>query len=179
MIVVNFLACTYTVHCKCLRVCMNTYTCCAVSWWPHTAVLSLSHLWSAVQHALQKFDEADKSVNINKGAASAPAPHASTAQPQQLDQTAPGDPQHPSSSQPDVTQQQQQQPGHQVELHAGREVSRLVLRTVFFDEATLVAAGQPAPRSGKALAAVLAHIQQHTLPPCTQVGLVTQVLCEV
>jgi hypothetical protein len=142
----------------------------------------MSPLLPACCLTAQKFDEADKSVNINKGAASSPAPRTPAAQPQQLDPS-PSDHQQSSSSQPDVTQQQtqqqvqqqeQQQQGRELALNEGREVSRLVLRTVFFDEATLMAAGRPAPRSDKALAAVSAHIQQQALPPCTQVCLVNQ-----
>ena len=48
-------------------------------------------------------------------------------------------------------------------------MSRIVLRTVFFDKATLLVTGQPAPRSGKVLAAVAQHIQQQRLVPCSQV----------
>lgn len=79
-------------------------------------------------------------------------------------------PQEPNSStqqQQDIIQQQQQQTDMQQD--EGRQVSRLVLRTVFFDEATLLLTGRPAPRSDTVLAAVAAHIQQHKLPPCRQV----------
>jgi hypothetical protein len=108
-------------------------------------------------HLLQAFDEADKSVNISKPAPSAAATEAQ--QPQQQN----GNQQQQQGS---IIQQQQQQ----VEMFEGRQVSRLVIRTVFFDEATLMATGQPALRSGKALAALEAHIQQHQLKPCRQVG---------
>ena len=81
----------------------------------------------------------------------------------------------------DPTQCQQQQAQHQqlhqqlqqqqaVPQYEGRQVSRLVLRTVFFDEATLLVAGQPAPRSDRVLAAVAQHMQQHQLQPVRQVS---------
>lgn len=108
--------------------------------------------------ALQGFDEADKSVTINKPP---PAAGSGTADQQHSQQDG-------NQQQQDIiTQQQQRQ--EQVPMYEGREVSRLVIRTVFFDEATLMATGQPAPRSGKALAAVAAHIQQHQLKRCRQV----------
>jgi hypothetical protein len=53
--------------------------------------------------------------------------------------------------------------------YEGRQVSRIVQRTVFFDKATLLVTVQPAPRSGKVLAAVAQHIQQQRLVPCSQV----------
>jgi hypothetical protein len=109
-------------------------------------------------HLLQAYAEADKSSNINK-----PADAATAAQQAQLQTSIE---QQQPQQEGSIIQQQQQQ----VEMYAGRQVSRLVLRTVFFDEATLMATGQPAPRSAKALAALAAHIQQYQLKPCRQVG---------
>jgi hypothetical protein len=100
----------------------------------------------------QKVVEADKPGDLSKPAATPAASSDSTAaiQQQQL-----------------LQQQLQQQQA--VPQYEGRQVSRIVLRTVFFDEATLLVTGQPAPRSGKVLAAVAQHIQQQRLVPCSQV----------
>jgi hypothetical protein len=99
----------------------------------------------------QNVAEADKSVDLSTPAAPA-APADSTA---------------PAQQQQQLQHQLQQQIA--VPQYEGRQVSRIVLRTVFFDEATLLVTGQPAPRSGKVLEAVAQHIQQQQLVPCSQV----------
>lgn len=70
-------------------------------------------------------------------------------------------------------QEQAHDQQHELQEHAGREVSRIVLRTVFFDEATLLVTGQPAPRSRIVLLVVKTHIEQHGLKPCRQVSVLS------
>ena len=128
---------------------------------------------------MQKFDEADKSVNIKTGKLLQAAPP--QAGPTTADSNTPHQQQQP---QPQTAtnhvvhqlqpQQQQQQESELLVASSpspqpGRQVNRLVLRTVFFDEATLLVTGQPATRSDRALAPVAEHIQQHGLKKCRQV----------
>ncbi len=119
----------------------------------------------------QKMDDGDKSVDLRKRSShdGGPTPatqHSDPTAPQQATQQQ----QHSFDSQQQQVQQQLLQQQQDVPQYEGRQVSRLVLRTVFFDEATLLVTGQPAPRSRKVLAAVAEHIQQHRLQPCTQVS---------
>jgi hypothetical protein len=107
------------------------------------------------------------SPSLLQGANSADSQPASTNTPAAAAAGPPGEPNSSNQQQQDIIQQQQQQTDMQQD--EGRQVSRLVLRTVFFDEATLLVTGRPAPRSDTVLAAVAAHIQQHKLQPCRQV----------
>eukprot|EP00878_Enallax_costatus_P023758 GHUV01025298.1.p1 GENE.GHUV01025298.1~~GHUV01025298.1.p1 ORF type:complete len:506 (+),score=168.56 GHUV01025298.1:180-1697(+) len=71
----------------------------------------------------------------------------------------------PSRSQPSQQLTQNQQHPEQ------RPVPRLIMRTVFFDDAILAAVGSPSERSSEAMGAVLEKCKQQGLPFCRQVVL--------